>query len=126
MNTLINQKEILAKELVRQAKEGTDFNALIKKYSEGYNENYTSEYYLKSDLIEVLRNSIEKLVVGDISDVISSEYAYHIVIREELDNEKLDDYLDSKREEKLIQDIANNLEKIAIINSDYLEEITVK
>ena len=88
--------------------------------------NLIRKYYLKSDLIEVLRNSIEKLVVGDISDVISSEYAYHIVIREELDNEKLDDYLDSKREEKLIQDIANNLEKIAIINSDYLEEITVK
>ncbi|MBE6156900.1 MAG: hypothetical protein E7161_04045 [Firmicutes bacterium] len=124
--TTLNQKEILAKELVKMAKEGTDFDNLIEKYSESYIDEVESEYYLKSSLVEELRNAINLLNVGDISEVVSSDYAYHVVIREKLDNSKLEEYYDSKREEKLIEDISDNLEKIAIINSDYLDEITIK
>ena len=78
------------------------------------------------NLVDELKTAINKLDIGDISDVVSTDYAYHIVVREKLDNEKLDEYLDTKREEKFIKNISNNLEKIVIINGDYLEEITVK
>ena len=124
--TILNQKEALAKDLAKKAKETDNFDNLIIKYSEGYNGEVTSEYYLKTELIEELKEVVSKLEVGGISGVVSTEYAYHIVIREELDNDKLNDYLNSKREEKFISDISDNLEKIAIINSDYLEEITIK
>jgi len=123
--TTLNQKEILAKELVKLAKE-TSFDSLIVKYSESYVDKVESEYYLKSSLLEELRNAVNLLNVGDISDVVSTNYAYHIVIREELDDSKLEEYYNSKREDKLVDDIADNLEKIAIINSDYLEKITIK
>jgi len=124
--TTLNQKELLAKDLAKKAKDGTDFDSLIKKYSESYDKNYTSEYYLKSDLVTELKDAINLLDEGDISNVVSATNAYHIIIREKLDDKKLNDYLDSKRQQKLIQNVSDNLEKIAIINNDYLEEITVK
>lgn len=124
--TTLNQKETLAKQIVKLAKDGEKFNDLIKKYSEGYTGEIKSEYYLKSTLVKELKETVNLLKVGDISKVVSSDYAYHIVIREELDNSKLEEYLNLKREEKLIEDITDNLNKIAIINGDYLDEITVK
>jgi len=125
-DTTLNQKEALAKNLVKKAKDKENFDSLIIKYSEGYTEDNISEYYLKSELVEELRTAIDSLKIGDISGVVSTEYAYHIVVREELDDKKLEDYLNSKREEKFIKNISDNLEKIVIINSDYLKEITVK
>lgn len=125
-DTTLNQKEALAKSLVKKAKDSDNFDSLIMKYSEGYDKEVISEYYLKKELVENLRNAIDSLNVGGISDVVSTEYAYHIVIREKLDNAKLEDYLNSKREEKFIKNISDNLEKIVIINSDYLKEITIK
>ena len=125
-DTTLNQKEALAKDLAKKAKEEKNFDSLVIKYSEGYDEENISEYYLKSELVEELKNAINSLKVGDISEVVSTEYAYHIVVREELDDKKLEDYLNSKREEKFIKNISDNLEKIVIINSDYLKEITVK
>ena len=123
---IINQKESLANSLAKEAKETKNIDSLIVKYSEGYQNEVKSEYYLKDNLVDELKTAINKLDIGDISDVVSTDYAYHIVVREELDNEKLNEYLDTKREEKFIKNISNNLEKIVIINGDYLEEITVK
>ncbi len=124
-DTIINQKEELANSLVSKANED-NFDKLIKKYSESYNEKVSSEYYLKSSLVDNLLLAVNNLKVGEISGVISTDYAYHIVIREELDNEYLEEYLNSKREEKLTIEISDNLEKIAIISNDYLNEITIK
>lgn len=124
-DTVLNQKEILAKSLVKMAKDDANFDSLIEKYSESYTGKIESEYYLKSSLVDELKTVVNSLEVGDISGVVSSDYAYHIVIREKLDNAKLEDYYNSKREEKLVEDITDNLEKIAIINSDYLNEITI-
>ena len=103
-----------------------NLESLIIKYSDSYKEEVQPEYYLKKDLVEELKEAINSLDIGDISDVVSTEYAYHIVIREELDDSKLEEYLDSKREEKLIDDVTDNLNKIAIIKSDYLEKISIK
>lgn len=124
-DTVLNQKEELANNLVIKATPD-NFSELIKKYSESYDGEVKSEYYLKDNLLNELYEGISLLDTLEISNVISTDYAYHIVIREELDLEYLEEYLNSKREEKLIQDITDNLEKIAIINSDYLKEITVK
>ena len=92
-DTTLNQKEALAKNLVKKAKDKENFDSLIIKYSEGYREDNISEYYLKSELVEELRTAIDSLKIGDISGVVSTEYAYHIVVREELDDKKLEDYL---------------------------------
>lgn len=123
-DTTLNQKKLLAQSVVDKAKNGEDFDDLIDSYSEGSSDD--SEYYLKTELIEELQTSINSLEVGGISDVISTDNAYHIVLREKLDNDKLEEYLDSKRETKLVEDIAETLDSLAIINSEYLEEIKVR
>ena len=47
-DTTINQKEKLANSIVEEAKNGTNFDDLIKKYSEAYDENQTDfELYYK-------------------------------------------------------------------------------
>lgn len=124
-NIVINQKEELANTLIKKVTL-SNFDELIKKYSESYEGEVNSEYYLKSNLVDELNTAINSIKVGEISGVISTSNAFHIVVREELDDKYLEEYLNSKREEKLIKNITDNLEKIAIINSDYLKEITVK
>ena len=125
-DTMLNQKEILANALEEKVKDGEDFDKLIKKYSEGFESEVKSEYYLKSELVEELRNAISVLNVGDTSGVIRTDNAYHIVTKEKLDEAKLEEYYNSKRNEKLIKNINDNLNKIKIIKSKYLEEITIK
>ena len=124
--TILNQKEVLAKQIAKMAQGGEDFDKLIKKYSDSYTGEIKSEYYLKSTLVDELKDSINLLDEGDISGVVSTDNAYHIIFKEKLDDSKLEDYYDSKREQKFIDDITANLAKIAIINDAYLEEIKVK
>ena len=122
----LNQKKLLAQGIIDKAKQGYKFDDLIDTYSEGTYDGSKSEYYLKSELIDELKEAINSLEVGNISDVVSTDYAYHIILKENLDSYMLDEYLDSKREEKLIEDIAEALDSLAIINSSYLDEIQVR
>lgn len=120
---ILNQKKLLANSIVTKAKEGNSFSELIESYSEGSTEE--SEYYLKSELIDELKDAVNNLAIGSISEVISTDNAYHIILKEELDDKKLDAYLDSKREKTLVEDISKKLDTLAIINSKYLDEVKV-
>ena len=126
-DTTINQKKKLAASIVEEANNGTNFDDLIKKYSEAYEENQTDFelYYKKGELLSELENEVLKLSPDEISKPIKTKYAYHIVKRLELDDKKLENYYDDLREEKCANDIKETLDDLKIIYNGAYEKIKI-
>ena len=126
-DTTINQKKKLAASIVEEGNSGTNFDDLIKKYSEAYEENQTDFelYYKKGELLSELENEVLKLSPDEISKPIKTKYAYHIVKRLELDDKKLNDYYEDLREEKCANDIKKTLDDLKIIYNGAYEKIKI-
>jgi len=126
--TTINQKEALARTIVSDAKNGTSFVNLLKKYSEDAIDKEAPyySYYKKGELLPEIEDEVFLLKVGEISKPIKTKYAYHIIEKLELDDSKLGDYYDDLREEKSIEDIKKYLEDLKIIYHDAYENIKIK
>lgn len=127
-STTINQKEALANSIVNEAKSGVSFDSLIKKYSEAVDDNDTNYelYYKKGELLSELESEVLKLSPGEVSNPIKTKYAYHIILRLELDDSKLNNYYDDLREEKCINDIKIALKDLKITYHDAYEKIKNK
>lgn len=127
-STTINQKEALANSIVNEAKSGVSFDSLIKKYSEAVDDNDTNYelYYKKGELLSELESEVLKLSPGEVSNPIKTKYAYHIILRLELDDSKLNNYYDDLREEKCINDIKITLKDLKITYHDAYEKIKNK
>lgn len=121
-DTTINQKEALANSIVKEVQAGSDFAALALKYSEE-SENENILYYTSGQIFEVLETEIEKLDTGSISGVIKTDYAYHIVQKLELDDAKLAEYYETKRTEKLTNDINKWMEDYKVIYQNAYKKV---
>lgn len=127
-SAIINQKQTLANTIVDLANNGTDFDELIKKYSEDAvdKEGPYETYFKNSELLEELRDSILGLAPGEVSTPVKTSYAYHIIQRLELDDKKLEEYYDDLREDKCIDDLKEILDDIKIVYYDAYKKINVK
>ena len=63
------------------------------------------------------------LGTGSISDVIETDYAFHIVKRLELDDSKLENYYDIVRNNKLVDDIQDMIEDYKIFYENSYKKI---
>lgn len=123
-DTIINQKATLANSILTEARNGTDFEDLIIKYSEEAQEKGNNTYYYaKGDLLENIESVVVSLGTGSISDVIETDYAFHIVKRLELDDSKLENYYDIVRNNKLVDDIQDMIEDYKIFYENSYKKI---
>ena len=123
-DTIINQKATLANSILTEARNGTDFEDLIIKYSEEAQEKGNNTYYYaKGDLLENIESVVVGLGTGSISDVIETDYAFHIVKRLELDDSKLENYYDIVRNNKLVDDIQDMIEDYKIFYENSYKKI---
>lgn len=123
-DTIINQKEALANSILTEAINGADFEDLIIKYSEEAQEKGNNTYYYaKGDLLENIESVVVGLGTGSISDVIETDYAFHIVKRLELDDSKLENYYDIVRNNKLVDDIQDMIEDYKIFYENSYKKI---
>lgn len=123
-DTIINQKETLANSILTEARNGADFEDLIIKYSEEAQEKGNNTYYYaKGDLLENIESVVVGLGTGSISDVIETDYAFHIVKRLELDDSKLENYYDIVRNNKLADDIQDLIEDYKIFYENSYKKI---
>lgn len=123
-DTIINQKETLANSILTEARNGADFEDLIIKYSEEAQEKGNNTYYYaKGDLLENIESVVVGLGTGSISDVIETDYAFHIVKRLELDDSKLENYYDIVRNNKLVNDIQDMIEDYKIFYENSYKKI---
>ena len=123
-DTIINQKEALANSILTEAINGADFEDLIIKYSEEAQEKGNNAYYYaKGELLENIESVVVGLGTGSISDVIETDYAFHIVKRLELDDSKLENYYDIVRNNKLVDDIQDMIEDYKIFYENSYKKI---
>ena len=123
-DTIINQKETLANSILTEAINGADFEDLIIKYSEEAQEKGNNTYYYaKGDLLENIESVVVSLGTGSVSDVIETDYAFHIVKRLELDDSKLENYYDIVRNNKLVDDIQDMIEDYKIFYENSYKKI---
>ena len=123
-DTIINQKETLANSILTETINGADFEELIIKYSEEAQEKGNNTYYYaKGDLLENIESVVVGLGTGSISDVIETDYAFHIVKRLELDDSKLENYYDIVRNNKLVDDIQDMIEDYKIFYENSYKKI---
>ena len=123
-DTIINQKATLANSILTKARNGADFEDLIIKYSEEAQEKGNNTYYYaKGDLLENIESVVVGLGTGSISDVIETDYAFHIVKRLELDDSKLENYYDIVRNNKLVDDIQDMIEDYKIFYENSYKKI---
>lgn len=95
-----------AREAMELAKEGEDFDALIRRYSEDDKATYS---FGKGEMEESFETAAFNLGTGEISDVVETEFGYHIIKcintfdREETDANKIK-IVEQRREEAFGQE----------------------
>lgn len=91
----------LAKEVLALAREGTDFEELVEKYSEDHKGSYS---FGKGDMEKAFEDAAFNLGTGEISEIVETEYGYHIIKcintfnREETDANKVKIVEERKKE----------------------------
>ena len=90
-----------AREVLKLAKDGTDFEELIEKYSEDSKGTYS---FGKGDMEPAFEDAAFNLETGQISDIVETEFGYHIIKcintfdREETDANKIKIVEERKKE----------------------------
>lgn len=106
----IQKKEALAQELLAQIRASDDpagtFQELMKQYTEDSGSVMYPEGYLASpgDMVEEFEDTARSLEEGEISDVVSSVYGYHIILRRPLNidpEQYREDYVSRQMSDRL-------------------------
>jgi peptidyl-prolyl cis-trans isomerase C len=73
--------EAEAKEISQKLKEGTDFGQLARQYSKDPSKERGGDigYFTKGQLMPEIEEACFKLEVGQVSDIIKTQFGYHIV-----------------------------------------------
>ncbi|SHJ08368.1 peptidylprolyl isomerase [Lutispora thermophila] len=83
-----------ARKILERVKAGEDFNALAKEYSTDPSAKQNSGslgYFRQGDMVESFEQAAFALKPGEISDIVKSEYGYHIIKVEEKSIDKFED-----------------------------------
>lgn len=98
-----------ADEVLKKAKSGEDFDALMKEYNEDPGETETGYTFGKGEMVKEFENAAFALKCNEISDIVETQYGYHIIKRiagmAELEGYLLSK-LDGKAEEKVMKEIS--------------------
>ena len=76
---ILVEDEALAKELISRIKKGESFDALMKEYNidpGATEEGYT---FTKGEMVEPFEKAAFALEVGGVSDIVETDYGYHII-----------------------------------------------
>ena len=116
-----------AQEVLDKAKAGEDFDALIEEYNTDPGmETYTTGYYFgEGQMVEPFEEAAYSLENGQISELVESDFGYHIIKRLPLDD------ADISSSEKFIElayndidaffaDLIENTECVKVDNFDEL------
>ena len=71
----------VANEVLQKANAGEDFTALLKQYNEDTGETEQGYTFGSGEMVPEFENAAFALKFGEISDVVQSEYGYHVIKR---------------------------------------------
>ena len=112
-----------AEDLKKQLDEGADFGELAKEESHdtGSAENNGALGYVqKGQMVEGFDKALFELEKGEVSDVVKSEFGYHIIKRH--DEENIEDELPQIKKQMVSKKIQENQDKVLEYYKEVLEE----
>ncbi len=79
-------QKLKAAEILQKANDGEDFSALAKEYSEGPSGPNGGELGLfsRGQMVKPFEDAVFAMPVGEISDVVQTDFGYHIILLEEI------------------------------------------
>jgi len=95
----IHEKQLAQANLIlAKAKEGADFAGLAKEYSEGPSKDNGGDlgYFSKGQMVPTFDNAVFSLQKGGISDVVKTQFGYHIILVEDIKEASTPSLEDSK------------------------------
>lgn len=108
-----------ASQALARAKAGEDFDALVAEYGEdpGMTDNKDGYYFTHGDMVEQFETAAYALEVGQISDIVETDYGYHIIKRLPMEESYITENLatltqsyESRQFQQIIQEAAEKLE----------------
>lgn len=97
---ILLEKEDEAKKALERAKAGEDFNKLAKELSKdpsAKTNNGDLGYFKRGQMVEAFENTAFSLQPGQISEIVQTQFGYHII---KVEDKKLDKFEDVKEELK--------------------------
>ncbi len=112
-----------AEDIKKQLEEGADFGELAKKESHdtgSAQNNGSLGYVQKGQMVEGFDKALFELEKGEVSDVVKSEFGYHIIKRHK--EEKIDEELPQIKKQMVSKKIQENQDKVLEYYKEVLEE----
>ena len=113
-----------AQQIAALAKEGSDFDALVKEYGEdpGMESNPEGYYFTTGEMVESFEKAAFALEENEISDPVETNYGYHIILRLPMDEQYLIDHLSDLLSDEYYTEFNGEIsEKIAAQQVDYAD-----
>ncbi|RMF84168.1 MAG: peptidylprolyl isomerase [Nitrospinota bacterium] len=113
-----------AQEILKRAQKGEDFAELAKQYSEGPSKERGGDlgYFTRGKMVKPFEDAAFKLGVGEISDLVKSQFGYHIIKVEDKKEAKALSYEEAKTRVK--DDLTR--EKAIALYQSYIEKLRQK
>lgn len=96
-NKLKEEKKVVAEEVLAKANSGENFDDLITEYNEDPGEvvkedgTYDGYLFTKGEMVEQFETAAFALGVDEVSDIVETDYGYHIIKRVDISDEYLED-----------------------------------
>ncbi|CAD2079057.1 peptidylprolyl isomerase [Phocicoccus pinnipedialis] len=116
-------------EVIKKAKDGEDFGELAKEYSDDGSADQGGDLGLvtKGQMVPEFEKALYELEPGEISDVVKTQFGYHVIKRQDTKKEDLsDEEISSARQTMVQQKLQENQNKVVEFYKDLLDEYEVK
>ncbi len=96
-----------ADNVLERAKNGENFEDLVKEYSEDGMDPDTGYYFTTGQMVQEFEDKSFDLAEGEISDIVESKYGYHIIKKYAMDDDYIlsDETLRSAAEDSICEEV---------------------
>jgi peptidyl-prolyl cis-trans isomerase SurA len=128
------EKYLLAKSILREVKGGRDFAAVAKVYSEDISASEGGDvgFVEKGKMVPEFESAVYRMKEGEISDIVETEYGYHIIKVDKVlagrtlplrdVKNKIQFILSSKKQKSAYDEWMNELKRTAFIEISLFEK----
>jgi len=114
----------LAVQVLEMVKNGADFDEMETNYSA--NAGCGQFTFTDGEMDEAFSDAAFALRVGQVSELVLSQYGYHIIIRDELSDERYEDFYDAAVADKFSAVIQVQVDEASIKIKDAYDELAVQ
>ena len=88
-----------AQKVAEQAKNGVDFEQLVKSYNEDtYMDAHDGYYFTHGQMLQIFEDTAWSLEIGEVSEVVTSDLGYHVIKRLPLEDNYIKEHFEELRE----------------------------